>query len=106
MSGGKGAGYPRGGVGGGSTFGQLLRLHLYLWYALPAFSSGFSVRPPPATCPIIARHVLGMICARDGATVSQGWWQGTTSRRGHTTRSHTAGERAGSLLNQKWDGGF
>lgn len=44
--------------------GQLLRLALYLWYALPAFSIGFSVRPPPATCPTIARHVLGTACAR------------------------------------------
>ncbi len=41
------------------TFGQLFRLTLNLWYALPAFSSGFSVRPPPATWPTIARHVLG-----------------------------------------------
>ena len=44
------------------TFGQLLRFTRNLWYALPAFSSGFSVRPPPATWPTIARHVLGSTC--------------------------------------------
>ena len=53
---------PTGETGDMLTFGQLLRLTLNLWYALPAFSSGFSVRPPPATCPTIARHVLGSTC--------------------------------------------
>ena len=33
------------------TLGQLLRLTLYLWNALPAFNRGLSIRPPPATIP-------------------------------------------------------
>ena len=37
------------------TFGQLLRLTRYLWKARPAFSSGLSMRPPPATMPTAAR---------------------------------------------------
>ena len=45
------------------TLGHELRLTLYLWYELPAFSMGFSIRPPPATQPIMALQVLGMTCA-------------------------------------------
>merc|ERR1711926_22445 len=37
------------------TFGQQLRFTLYLWYARPAFNSGLSIRPPPATTPTLAR---------------------------------------------------
>ena len=39
------------------TLGQLCLLALYLKYALPAFSIGLSIRPPPATIPIMARFV-------------------------------------------------
>jgi len=46
------------------TLGQLFLLALYLWYAFPAFSMGFSVLPPPATWPIMARHVLGITYTR------------------------------------------
>ena len=46
----------------GRTLGQQLRLTLNLWYELPALSMGFSVRPPPATWPIMALHVLGITC--------------------------------------------
>jgi hypothetical protein len=56
---------------GRRTLGQLLRLALYLWYALPAFSMGFSVRPPPATWPTIARHVLGTACRPPRARCQQ-----------------------------------
>ncbi len=52
------------------TMGQLLRLALYLWYALPALSMGFSVRPPPATMPTIARAVLGMTYGTASAVTS------------------------------------
>lgn len=44
------------------TFGQLLRLALYLKCERPALSMGFSVRPPPATWPTMARHSLEMTC--------------------------------------------
>jgi hypothetical protein len=39
------------------TLGQLCLLALYLKYALPAFNIGLSIRPPPATIPIMARFV-------------------------------------------------
>ena len=80
------------------TFGQLLRLTLNLWYALPAFSNGFSVRPPPATCPTIARHVLGSTCTtspalsrratQDSRTLlrMQGWFDGNS----HNAMTHAA----------------
>jgi hypothetical protein len=43
-----------------------------LWYAFPAFNMGFSVLPPPATCPTIARHPLGTIFfAPDGNLILQ-----------------------------------
>merc|ERR1711921_22319 len=41
------------------TFGQLFLLTLYLWKARPAFKMGLSIRPPPATIPIIARLADG-----------------------------------------------
>merc|ERR1719495_468688 len=37
------------------TLGQQFLLTLYLWYALPAFNRGLSIRPPPATIPTDAR---------------------------------------------------
>jgi hypothetical protein len=37
------------------TFGHTCFLALYFQYALPAFNIGLSIRPPPATMPIIAR---------------------------------------------------
>merc|ERR1712224_1060528 len=43
------------------TFGQLLRLTLYLWKLLPALRIGLSIRPPPATIPITARQVAGIV---------------------------------------------
>ena len=46
----------------GQTLGHEFLLTLYLWYARPAFSMGFSVRPPPDTWPTVARHVLGITC--------------------------------------------
>ena len=45
------------------TLGQQLRLTRNLWYELPAFSRGFSVRPPPAIWPTMALHVLGTTCS-------------------------------------------
>lgn len=53
-------------IGPSLTFGQLFRLALYFQYARPAFSIGFSVRPPPATWPTVARHSLDTTCA-DGS---------------------------------------
>merc|ERR1719228_1112163 len=41
------------------TLGQLFLLTLYLWEDRPAFSIGLSIRPPPATIPIIARFADG-----------------------------------------------
>ena len=37
------------------TFGHEFRFTRYLWKARPAFSSGLSIRPPPATMPTAAR---------------------------------------------------
>jgi hypothetical protein len=49
------------------TLGQLCLLALYFQYALPAFNIGLSIRPPPATIPIIARFVdLMVFLAPDG----------------------------------------
>merc|ERR1711921_69988 len=42
------------------TLGQQFLLALYLWYAAPAFNKGLSIRPPPATIPMMARLVEGM----------------------------------------------
>ena len=47
------------------TLGQLLRLTRYLWYARPAFSIGFSVRPPPDTWPTVARQSLLTTCRQE-----------------------------------------
>ena len=47
-----------------STLGQELRFTRYLWYARPALSIGFSVRPPPDTWPSVARHSLLITCGR------------------------------------------
>jgi len=33
------------------TLGQQFLFTLYLWYARPAFNTGLSMRPPPATMP-------------------------------------------------------
>src|SRR6056297_3584655 len=38
------------------TRGHLVPRDFILWYLLPALTNGFSVRPPPATTPIVARH--------------------------------------------------
>ena len=38
------------------TRGHELRFTLYLWNALPAFKTGLSRRPPPATMPTMARE--------------------------------------------------
>ena len=43
------------------ALGQELRFTLYLWKLLPALSTGLSMRPPPATRPITARHVEGIV---------------------------------------------
>merc|ERR1719316_2130610 len=43
------------------TLGQQLRFTLYLWWLPPALSIGLSMRPPPATRPMIARHVDGTV---------------------------------------------
>merc|ERR1740129_2651384 len=43
------------------TFGQQLRLTLYLWKFLPAFRIGLSMRPPPAQIPTTARHLEGTV---------------------------------------------
>ena len=37
------------------------RLALYLWCELPAFMTGFSMRPPPAMMPTMARQSLEMV---------------------------------------------
>lgn len=58
------------------TLGHEFLLTLYLWYALPAFSIGFSVLPPPDTCPTVARQVLGIICSNSDHTL-----QGSTTKR-------------------------
>merc|ERR1719171_2353357 len=42
------------------TLGQQLRFTLYLWKLFPAFRTGLSMRPPPATMPTTARHVDGI----------------------------------------------
>lgn len=38
------------------TLGQQFLFALYLWYARPAFNTGLSMRPPPATMPDSNRH--------------------------------------------------
>merc|ERR1712093_729073 len=38
------------------TLGQQLRFTRYLWYARPALSMGLSMRPPPATMPMVPRQ--------------------------------------------------
>merc|ERR1712118_504417 len=43
------------------TFGQQLRLTLYLWKLFPALSTGLSRRPPPATMPTTPRHEEVMV---------------------------------------------
>ena len=43
------------------TLGQLFLMTLYLWYARPAFKSGLSILPPPATTPTTARHVAEIV---------------------------------------------
>ena len=42
------------------TLGQQFLLALYLWQALPAFSMGLSILPPPATMPTMARLAEGI----------------------------------------------
>merc|ERR1719483_640196 len=42
------------------VLGQLFLLTLYLWQARPALSMGLSIRPPPATIPIMALLAEGM----------------------------------------------
>merc|ERR1719189_1423803 len=43
------------------TFGQELRFTRYLWKLFPALRTGLSMRPPPATMPMTARHVDGTV---------------------------------------------
>src|SRR5512136_396785 len=38
------------------TRGQLDAVFAILWYLFPAFTNGFSPRPPPATIPTVARQ--------------------------------------------------
>jgi len=88
---------------GRRTLGQLLRLALYLWYALPAFSMGFSVRPPPATWPTIARHVLGTACRPPRARGQQPGLAGTllvTRPRACATPLRRGGRSAARLSSQ------
>jgi len=73
------------------TLGHEFLLTLYLWYARPAFSMGFSVRPPPDTCPTVARHVLGITCTlaalHQSQLLNKGFtlflWQAQTSQNTH-----------------------
>merc|ERR1719463_206439 len=43
------------------TLGQQLRFTRYLWKLFPALRIGLSRRPPPATIPITARAVAGIV---------------------------------------------
>merc|ERR1719335_2147471 len=43
------------------TLGQQFLFTLYLWKLLPAFRTGLSMRPPPATMPTTARPLDGIV---------------------------------------------
>ena len=41
--------------------GHEFRFTRYLWYERPAFIIGLSIRCPPATMPMVARHLLSTV---------------------------------------------